>query len=211
LNRCWPIGSQQRFALAHANAIPAATAHRQITTLVAEGFLKPAGYGRHIAGPRLRHLLGIMDDIQVMANVAAPMLHRLAARFGGAAQMGTYENEMVTYRVKTGETASELFTKVDMQLEAYCSGMGKVLLSGLPAAELETYLAGGPFVALTDATITDPAKLARNSRRLRNKGLRKIAARLRKTCSTSLCPFGALMAKSWRQFLYHKNARFNRI
>lgn len=163
-------GVSSVLALAHANAIPAATAHRQITTLVAEGFLKPAGYGRHIAGPRLRHLLGIMDDIQVMANVAAPMLHRLAARFGGVAQMGTYENEMVTYRVKTGETASELFTKVDMQLEAYCSGMGKVLLSGLPAAELETYLAGGPFVALTDATITDPAKLARELTQVAQQG-----------------------------------------
>ena len=29
----------------------------------------------------------------------------------------------------------------------------------MPAAELEAYLANGPFVALTERTITDPAAL----------------------------------------------------
>lgn len=148
-------------ALARAQGIPSATAHRQIATLVAEGFLSPMGGGKHRPGPRLRAMLGKVDDRQIMAHAAAPLLNRLAIRFGGVAQMGTLENDMVTYRVKTGENAGELFTRVEMQLEAYCSGMGKVLLAYLPAGEREAYLAGGPFVALTPDTITDPADLAR--------------------------------------------------
>lgn len=148
-------------ALARAQGMPPATAHRQIATLVAEGFLAPMGGGRHRAGPRLRAMLAKVDDRQIMAHAAAPLLNRLAARYGGVAQMGTLENDMVTYRVKTGENAGELFTRVEMQLEAYCSGMGKVLLAHLPAGEREAYLAGGPFVALTPDTITDPADLAR--------------------------------------------------
>jgi len=147
--------------LARAHAMPVATAHRQIATLVADGFLTPMGGGRHIAGPRLRALLARVDDKQIIAHAAAPLLGRLAARFGGVAQMGTFENDMVTYRVKTGAKAGELFTRVDMQLEAYCSGMGKVLLAYLRPAEREAYLAGGPFVALTPATITRPDALAR--------------------------------------------------
>lgn len=148
-------------AVARRAGLPVATAHRQVATLVDEGFLKPAGHGRHIAGLRLRGLLALVDDVQLVANVVAPLLQRLAAKFGGVAQMGTFDNDMVTYRVKTGAAAEALFTRVDMQLEAYCSGMGKVLLAHLPTAQREAYLRGGPFVALTDQTITDPAVLAR--------------------------------------------------
>lgn len=154
-------GASNVSQLARAQGLPVATAHRQVATLVAEGYLAPLAHGRHIAGPRLRALMALVDDVQVMANVAAPLLQRLAAKFGGVAQMGTFENDMVTYRLKTGEAAGALFTRVDMQLEAYCSGMGKVLLANLPEAERNAYLASGPFVALTAATITDPADLAR--------------------------------------------------
>lgn len=153
-------GASSVSALARKHDVPVATAHRQVATLVSEGFLAPTGGGRHIAGIRLRAILARVDDKQLVTNVAAPLLHRLAARTGAVVQLGTFENDMVTYRIKTGEGANSLFTKVDMQLEAYCSGIGKVLLAHLPQAQRDAYLAGGPFVALTETTITDPADLA---------------------------------------------------
>ena len=145
--------------LARQAGMPMATAHRQVTTLVAEGYLRPSGGGRHVAGPRLLGLLHRLDERQIIANVAAPVLHELAARVRSVVQLGTFENDMVTYRIKTGRGATALFTRVGMQLEAYCSGMGKVLLAHLPEAEREVYLAGGPFVPLTARTIVDPARL----------------------------------------------------
>jgi len=145
--------------LARQIGMPIATAHRQVTTLVAEGYLTPSGSGRHVAGARLLGLLHRLDEKQVVANVAAPLLHRLAARVRSVVQLGTFENDMVTYRIKTGRGASDLFTRIGMQLEAYCSGIGKVLLAHLPKHEREAYLAGGPFVALTERTIVDPDRL----------------------------------------------------
>lgn len=142
--------------LARQIGMPIATAHRQVTTLVAEGYLTPSGRGRHVAGARLLGLLHRLDEKQIVANVAAPLLHRLATRVRSVVQLGTFENDMVTYRIKTGRGANDLFTRVDMQLEAYCSGIGKVLLAHLAQHEREAYLAGGPFVALTDRTIVDP-------------------------------------------------------
>jgi IclR family transcriptional regulator, acetate operon repressor len=163
-------GARSVSALARTAGVPVATAHRQVATLVAEGFLTALGQGRHGAGPRLRALLARVDDKQVIANLAAPLLHRLAARMGVVAQLGTYENDMVTYRIKTGEGAGALFTRVDMQLEAYCSGIGKVLLAHLPGPERAAYLANGPFVALTPHTITDPATLAQELDRVAAQG-----------------------------------------
>jgi DNA-binding IclR family transcriptional regulator len=163
-------GASSVSTLARAVGCPVATAHRQVATLVAQGFLITVSHGRHIAGPRLRSLIARVDDKQMIANVAAPLLHRLAAATRAVVQLGTFENDMVTYRIKTGQGAHDLFTQVDMQLEAYCSGIGKVLLAHLPASEREAYLAGGPFVALTAQTITDPAALAGELARVAQQG-----------------------------------------
>lgn len=78
---------------------------------------------------------------------------------------------MVTYRIKTGQGSHRLFTKVGMQLEAYCSGIGKVLLAHLPAAERAAYLASGPFVPLTARTIVDPEELALELERVADQGV----------------------------------------
>lgn len=146
-------------ALAKPLGLPRATAHRQVHTLLSEGFLVRLPSGQLAAGPRLLRIAQLVDEKQVIVAAAAPLLHRLAARVGSVVQLGTLENDMVTYRIKTGEGAGDLFTKVGLQLEAYCTGIGKVLLAHLPAADREAYLEQGPFPALTPNTITAPDRL----------------------------------------------------
>lgn len=164
-------GSRSVSAIARDIGIPIATAHRQVATLVAEGYLARSGGGRHIAGAKLLGLLHRLDEKQVVTNAAAPPLHELAGRVRAVVQLGTFENEMVTYRIKTGQGAASLFTKVDQQLEAYCSGIGKVLLAHLPEDQLRAYLATGPFVPLTRRTITNPEALARELEKVRTEGI----------------------------------------
>ncbi|MGB5078270.1 MAG: IclR family transcriptional regulator [Sphingorhabdus sp.] len=146
-------------ALARETGIPVGSAHRHVAALVHAGYLVPASYGRHLPGPKLRALAQLIDDKQFLANAAAPILAKLAPRSRCVVQLGTFENDMVTYRIKAGHSAGDLFTKVGMQLEAYCSGIGKVLLAHLPKETQAHYLASGPFIALTERTITDPVLL----------------------------------------------------
>ena len=163
-------GNQTVADIARNLDIPVATAHRQVATLLAERYLSKLENGRHVAGPRLLRLLGQVDQKQIIASAAAPVLHRLAAQVKTTVQLGTFENDMVTYRIKTGQGAGELFTKVGMQLEAYCSGIGKVLLAELPADERENYLANGPFVPLTARTIVRPDALRAELEKVRRDG-----------------------------------------
>ncbi|MDF7775411.1 IclR family transcriptional regulator [Sphingomonas sp. AOB5] len=163
-------GRQSIAALARANGVPVATAHRQVATLVGEGYLALSGDGRHLPGPRLLGLLHRLDEKQVIASVAAPLLDELARDLRCTVQLGTFENEMVTYRIKTGSGADGLFTRVGMQLEAYCSAIGKVLLAHLPGGERSGYLANGPFVPLTPRTIVDPGELAGELAKVRAQG-----------------------------------------
>lgn len=164
-------GARQTIAEVAASAgLPLATAHRHVTTLMAAGFLTRLASGRYVAGPRLRSLLGHVDEKQQIAAIAAPVLHELAARVRGVVQLGTLENDMVTYRIKTGRGARGMFTRVGMQLEAYCSGIGKVLLAYLPDDERKSYLANGPFIALTERTITTAQALSEELARVREQG-----------------------------------------
>jgi len=145
--------------IARQLGFPRATAHRQVHTLLGEGYLVRLRSGQLAAGPRLMNLAQLVNGKQLVVAAAAPVLHRLAARVKSVVQLGTLDSDMVTYRLKTGEGAGDLFTKVGLQLEAYCTGIGKVLLAHLPKDEREAYLATGPFPALTANTITDPTLL----------------------------------------------------
>ncbi len=145
--------------LSAAAGLPLATAHRQVRTLVARGYLTSIAKGRHVAGPKLMRLGGAVDPITTLSAAARPALHRLAVATRGTAHLGILEQDMVTYLVKAGPASDRLFTEEGKQLEAYCSGIGKVLLSYLPETDRERYLADGPFTALTERTIIDPARL----------------------------------------------------
>lgn len=163
-------GKQSITSIARNIGTPVATAHRQVHSLIAERFLSRTDEGYFIPGPRLVDLMGKTDERQAVVSLSAPVLYRLSVELQAVVQLGTLDDQMVTYRIKTGPNSSELFTKTDMQLEAYCSGIGKALLAALPERELQAYLADGPFPPLTERTITNPTDLREELHRIRERG-----------------------------------------
>jgi len=59
---------------------PVATAHRQVATLVADGFLARTPGRRLGPGVRLLRLLELIDEKQIIAAAAAGKLSRLASK-----------------------------------------------------------------------------------------------------------------------------------
>ncbi len=146
-------------AIAATCALPIATAHRFVATFVEQRYLTRVGRGRHVAGPSLRQMASRVYPLQGIAALARPFLEELAREVQCVSHLGIFENDMITYLVKAGGTRNHLFTQEGMQLEAYCSGIGKILLANLSVSERESYLANGPFIALTPHTLTDPQHL----------------------------------------------------
>lgn len=105
----------------------------------------------------------------VLKAVSRPLLDSLAKRTGLTAHLGMLEDDMVTYLVKARGDANVL-TQEGMQLEAYCSGIGKVLLAAMPERERERYLTSSPFVRLTANTIVDPEILRAALKTVRQTG-----------------------------------------
>jgi IclR family acetate operon transcriptional repressor len=148
--------------LAADMALPRSTLYRLTSALEQAGLIARLGTGRYGVGLPLAETLQDITPASQLIHLCRPSLRRLADDCSATAHLGVMENEMVTYLVKESVStphAAASFTRENAQLEAYCSGIGKVLLAWLPEMELTRYLSSGPFVALTERTITDPATL----------------------------------------------------
>lgn len=160
-------------AIAAVAGIPLSTAHRLVTGFEETGFLMRIGRGRYVAGPALTRLADLRRDQDwgaFAARVSRPILNRVFRKTGRPTHLGVLEDNMMTYLVKAGDRQGHAISREGMQLEAYCSGIGKALLAHLPPLQLEAYLASEPFVRLTPTTITSAAELRRELVEIRKRG-----------------------------------------
>lgn len=156
--------------LAREAGLPFSTARRLGASLERQGYLTRERPGRYLAGPRLLALAHGVDERRRLARLARPGLKTLARRLRQTVHLGMLEDGMVTYLAKEARGSAAAFTREGMQLEAYCSGVGKVLLAHLPEPDREGYLGEGPFVALTPNTIVEPRELRSHLETVRGQG-----------------------------------------
>ena len=156
-------GTETLQSLAAHQAVPLPTAWRMVKTLIDCGFLQRGSRGYYLPGQRLRKLAETVTETDALASLARPVLRNLAKKFQCVAHLGSLSDDMVTYLVReetdVSKDRSKIPTREGTQLEAYCSAIGKVLLSERDTSEIQAYLQAGEFIALTENTITDPEKL----------------------------------------------------
>ena len=158
-------------ALAIAADLPVSTTHRLLAGLERAGFIAKLGRNRYVGGPTLRRLTGLqLSARQILAEVSRPVLSELSRRTHRITHLGILEDNMMTYLVKEGDPEGRALSAPNMQLEAYCTGVGKALLAHLPEGEREAYLSTAPFVALTPSTITSADALREEFARTRERG-----------------------------------------
>ena len=146
------------------------TRYRHIEALRKAGLIFRAGRGSYLPQPALLEKLERFDRLAILSTSVRPAINRLARELECTAHFGVLQREMVTYLVKETATQQTLFTREMQQLEAYCSGIGKVLLAGLSEGEIERYLENGPFPALTLKTATQPESIRRLIQAARSEG-----------------------------------------
>ena len=175
------------------------TVHRLLAELQRQGLVMRIRRGRYGPGLGLVTLSAGLTPQGQLAQAAREPLQKLVERCGLTAHLGVLQNDMVTYLVKSpSRRSAQIFTREQGQLEAYCSGIGKVLLAAMTDAERSAYLAGGPFVALTASTLTDPQIIGAELDRTRINGFaadeEEIAEGLRCLAVPVRTPSGVVLA-----------------
>jgi DNA-binding IclR family transcriptional regulator len=152
----WVTGGE----LSRRANLPQASGYRLIQTLEQIGAIIRGPRGRYRPGMLLVALSQNVAIGELLRNSCQSIAADLANQFNITVHLGMLEDGMVTYVSKvTTPTSFPVNTRVGSQLEAYCSGLGKVLLAALPRERLDSIILDGSLVALTENTITDPSLL----------------------------------------------------
>jgi DNA-binding IclR family transcriptional regulator len=186
---------------AHAN-IPRSTAHRIVRDLSERGFFMSPGRGLYSLGPAAWRLGEAASPERMLASFTRPRLAAFSRQERVHAHLGVLTGDMVSYLVCCAAGPHPIAAVENAQLEAYCTGIGKVLLAHEPQAELAPYLDRGGFVALTPRTLTTADALAAELTRVRARGwaiddeeivtgLRCVAVPVRDSCGHVLAALSA--------------------
>lgn len=106
-----------------------------------------------------------------LATLAQPILERIIDLVHESSSVGVLEGDQIVYIARaTAKRVMSVGLSIGSRLPAYCTSMGRVLLSGLPEPELAAYLGRVELIAVTPKTITDKELLADVIRQVRVDG-----------------------------------------
>lgn len=147
-------------------------AHALLASMAAIGLLRRVEGGRYRVGWRTLSLSRIVATTTPWHPPAVRAGTRLVREYGEAVHLATIEDGRVVYIDRlTGPDSLRLpVAATGSRLAAHCSGVGKVLLAGLPADEAGEALERHGLPSLTAATLTDARAMADTLAAVREQG-----------------------------------------
>lgn len=147
--------------MAEEAGLTRAGARRFLLTLVATGYATQSGRLFSLS-PRLLTVARTWLGGASLWTFAAPIMREVAAQFDEACNAAVLSGEDVVYVARIpGRRILSVALDVGTRLPAYCTSMGRVLLSGLNAGEMKTLLADAKIERRTPKTIVRRDLLAK--------------------------------------------------
>jgi IclR family pca regulon transcriptional regulator len=137
-----------------------AGARRFLLTLVATGYALQEGRKFRLS-PRLISVARSWLAGSSLWNFAEPFMREVSGRFSEACSAAVLAGEDVVYVARVpGRHILSVALHVGTRLPAFCTSMGRVLLSDLSVSERAAFLDRARINALTPKTVTDRTELA---------------------------------------------------
>ena len=148
------------------------TTSRLAATLAVAGYLEPTGEpGRYRLSGKLVTLGELVASEGDVRRAALPYLRDLVQGLGETGHLAILEGaEAVTVGVVDGWQTVRMHSWVGKRSPAHCSSMGKALLAGLDAGEIDARYPDARLEARTGRTITDRDELKRHLAQVRARG-----------------------------------------
>lgn len=156
--------------------LPRTTVHQLLGTLLDRGYLvleadQPA---RYRLGSMVFQLGGLYAENLDLAREAQKVARDVAAACSETVHVAVLDCTDIVYIARADSTHPvRMVSAVGKRIPAHCTGVGKILLAGLPPEAFNAlYPAGGrPLAMLTPNSITSRAKLRRVVTKIRGDGL----------------------------------------
>jgi len=146
--------------VARSAGIPAATARRCLLTLEELGYVTRNGRN-FLLRPKVLELGAAYLESMNIEHVTRTHLEELAGSTSDSAALCVLDGVEIVYVARASvRTLVRLEAHVGSRFPAHATSTGRVLLAGVSAERLKRYFQSANLAALTDRTVTDPARLA---------------------------------------------------
>lgn len=149
------------------------TTFHLVRTMVALGYVRQLKDSKRyrIGRPLFALAANALDEIEMM-SLATPVLEELSRETGESAHFSVRMNDAVVVLARTsGPGAFQMADRVGVVRPAYCTALGKIMLSVLGDEQLEDYIERTELTPMTPNTITTPERLRREVAEVRRAGL----------------------------------------
>ena len=167
--------SEQRRAmtiaqLSHKTGIPRAAVRRCLYTLKQLGYADSEANNFYLKSKILS--LGYSYLSSTPLTIAAqPALNKISREFNESCSLGVLDESDVIYISRSQSSrVMSVALNAGSRVPAYCTSLGRVLLSALSEDDLQDYFAKANLIAHTDRTVTTEAELRGILTEVRNKG-----------------------------------------
>lgn len=159
-------------AIAKSTELSKSTAHRIAATLTERGYVEhESASGNYRLGLKYIEIASYYINSLELQTEARPYLWQLTSQLGLTAHLGILDAHEVVYVEKLDVFPGvRLYSQIGYRVPAYCSSLGKCLLSGLSSNDLEAVMANCPYERFTERTITDLKELTIQLRQVRAQG-----------------------------------------
>ncbi|MDC7227245.1 MAG: IclR family transcriptional regulator [Spirochaetales bacterium] len=139
------------------------TAYRLLGTLIQLGYLrKNDTNGLYSLSPKILTLASSVRETKDIKEIAQPHIDELHSRVHETIHLAVLDNDELVYLDKRESTRNlrvVMSSKTGSHAPLYCTGIGKVLLSGMSDAQLREYLRTVRFVKYTEHTLPGAPEL----------------------------------------------------
>lgn len=157
--------------IAAATGMAKSTVYRLLTAMCCNGYVEKAGPGVYVIGIKLVEIVSNHINSLELQTEARPFLSELHAELGLIIHLGILDRAEVVYVEKMDISRNlRLYAQIGLRVPAYCSSLGKCLLSCLAGDELEYLLSGIHLEKFTPNTITTLSALKAHLRLVRQQG-----------------------------------------
>jgi len=136
------------------------SAYRYINSLLDMGYIQSDGDSRYYLGNKILELSSQLLRRMPLRETAHPFLIKLSADTKMTVHLCVLDRQDVVYidKIESHRTLP-IMSRIGSRAPAYCTGVGKALLSGLPTDQVVSLLREVTLEERTPNTITDPIKL----------------------------------------------------
>jgi DNA-binding IclR family transcriptional regulator len=147
------------------------TVHRLLATLVRRQYAEKSREGLYRIGLKPIEIVSTHINSLELQTEARPYVAQITHELGLTSHLGVLEGDQVVYIERMDMYSGvRLYSQIGIRVPAWCSSLGKCLLSGFDRDGLDRTLANSSFNRFTPHTITSLADFHKEIKKVRSQG-----------------------------------------